>query len=263
DALEREVFGPVLHVATYRADQLEAVIEAVNATGYGLTFGIHTRINKRIDTIFARVRAGNVYANRNQIGAIVGSQPFGGEGLSGTGPKAGGPNYLPRFQQQSPAAAGSDWRGLARPAQLSEEIAALAAEPVAPPQRLRLSGPTGETNELSLFPRAPMLCAGPGARAAQAQRASVEALGGRAIITGGRLPADARAALPPIGGLLWWGDDATGRDYARALARRPGAIIPLITGTPDTAQVMLERHLCVDTTAAGGNASLLLSSSEW
>ena len=262
DALEREVFGPVLHVATYRADQLEAVIEAVNATGYGLTFGIHTRINKRIDAIFARVRAGNVYANRNQIGAIVGSQPFGGEGLSGTGPKAGGPNYLPRFQQQSLAAAGSDWRGLARPAQLSEEIAALAAEPVAPPQRLRLPGPTGETNELSLFPRAPMLCAGPGARAAQAQRASVEALGGRAIITGGRLPAEALAALPPIGGLLWWGDDATGRDYARALAALPGAIIPLITSTPDTAQVMLERHLCVDTTAAGGNASLLLSSSE-
>ena len=91
----------MLHVATYRADQLEAVIEAVNATGYGLTFGIHTRINKRIDAIFARVRAGNVYANRNQIGAIVGIQPFGGEGLSGTGPKAGGPNYLPRFQQQS------------------------------------------------------------------------------------------------------------------------------------------------------------------
>ena len=262
NALEREVFGPVLHVATYRAGELEAVIEAVNATGYGLTFGIHTRINKRIDAIFGRLRAGNVYANRNQIGAIVGSQPFGGEGLSGTGPKAGGPHYLPRFRQQSAQAEGSAWRGLAQPRHLSEEIAAVAAEPVEPPVRHSLPGPTGETNELSLFPRAPMLCAGPGARAAQAQRACVEALGGRAVVAGGELSADALTDLPPIGGLLWWGDAATGRDYARALAALPGAIIPLITGKPDTAQVMLERHLCVDTTAAGGNASLLLSSNE-
>ncbi|MDX1528229.1 MAG: bifunctional proline dehydrogenase/L-glutamate gamma-semialdehyde dehydrogenase PutA, partial [Gammaproteobacteria bacterium] len=95
--LQREVFGPVLHVLRYSSNQLDAVIEAVNATGYGLTHGIHTRVDETRDYILARVRAGNAYVNRNQIGAVVGVQPFGGEGLSGTGPKAGGPHYVPRF----------------------------------------------------------------------------------------------------------------------------------------------------------------------
>ena len=95
--LQREVFGPVLHVLRYSSNQLDAVIEAINATGYGLTHGIHTRVDETRDYILARVRAGNAYVNRNQIGAVVGVQPFGGEGLSGTGPKAGGPHYVPRF----------------------------------------------------------------------------------------------------------------------------------------------------------------------
>ena len=96
-ALKREVFGPILHVVRYAADRLDSVCESINATGYGLTLGIHSRINETADFIRARVRAGNIYVNRNQIGAVVGVQPFGGEGLSGTGPKAGGPNYLLRF----------------------------------------------------------------------------------------------------------------------------------------------------------------------
>ena len=95
--LQREVFGPVLHVLRWKADQLDAVIEQINATGYGLTLGIHSRIDETVDRIAARARVGNVYVNRNQIGAVVGVQPFGGQGLSGTGPKAGGPHYLPRF----------------------------------------------------------------------------------------------------------------------------------------------------------------------
>ncbi|MCR6685922.1 bifunctional proline dehydrogenase/L-glutamate gamma-semialdehyde dehydrogenase PutA [Pseudoxanthomonas sp.] len=95
--LHREVFGPVLHVIRWKADQLDAVIEQVNATGYGLTLGIHSRIDETVDRIVSRVRVGNVYVNRNQIGAVVGVQPFGGQGLSGTGPKAGGPHYLARF----------------------------------------------------------------------------------------------------------------------------------------------------------------------
>jgi RHH-type proline utilization regulon transcriptional repressor/proline dehydrogenase/delta 1-pyrroline-5-carboxylate dehydrogenase len=95
--LEREVFGPILHVVRWRAAELEAVIDAINATGYGLTLGIHSRIEGFAQRIAARVRAGNVYVNRNMIGAVVGVQPFGGRGLSGTGPKAGGPHYLPRF----------------------------------------------------------------------------------------------------------------------------------------------------------------------
>ncbi|MBP3983738.1 bifunctional proline dehydrogenase/L-glutamate gamma-semialdehyde dehydrogenase PutA [Pseudoxanthomonas helianthi] len=97
DQLQREVFGPALHVLRWKADQLDAVIDAINATGYGLTLGVHSRIDETIDRIAARVRVGNVYVNRNQIGAVVGVQPFGGQGLSGTGPKAGGPHYLARF----------------------------------------------------------------------------------------------------------------------------------------------------------------------
>jgi len=95
--LKRETFGPILHVVRYKGDRLGAVCEAINATGYGLTLGIHTRIASSAEEIAARVRAGNIYVNRNQIGAVVEAQPFGGEGLSGTGPKAGGPHYLHRF----------------------------------------------------------------------------------------------------------------------------------------------------------------------
>ena len=95
--LEREVFGPILHVIRFDGDRLNEVCDAINATGYGLTLGIHTRIERTADEVRRRVRVGNIYVNRNQIGAVVGAQPFGGEGLSGTGPKAGGPHYLYRF----------------------------------------------------------------------------------------------------------------------------------------------------------------------
>ncbi|MFD2236312.1 bifunctional proline dehydrogenase/L-glutamate gamma-semialdehyde dehydrogenase PutA [Aureimonas populi] len=96
-SLAREVFGPILHVATWKAGELAEVCDAVEATGYGLTLGIHSRIDSTIRAVSERLSVGNVYVNRNMIGAIVGSQPFGGSGLSGTGPKAGGPNYLARF----------------------------------------------------------------------------------------------------------------------------------------------------------------------
>jgi len=95
--LEREVFGPVLHVIRYRAQELERVVDAVNATGFGLTLGVQTRIEATARRVAALARVGNVYVNRNIIGAVVGVQPFGGCGLSGTGPKAGGPLYLHRF----------------------------------------------------------------------------------------------------------------------------------------------------------------------
>ncbi|PZO10600.1 MAG: bifunctional proline dehydrogenase/L-glutamate gamma-semialdehyde dehydrogenase [Lysobacteraceae bacterium] len=98
--LTREVFGPVLHVIRFEADKLDDVLAAINATGYGLTLGIHSRIDSTIDKISRTVKVGNCYVNRNQIGAVVGVQPFGGEGLSGTGPKAGGPHYLLRFASE-------------------------------------------------------------------------------------------------------------------------------------------------------------------
>jgi RHH-type proline utilization regulon transcriptional repressor/proline dehydrogenase/delta 1-pyrroline-5-carboxylate dehydrogenase len=97
DMPEREVFGPVLHVLRYPVDGLDEVLDRVAATGYGLTLGIHSRIEATWARVRERVPAGNAYVNRAMTGAVVGSQPFGGEGLSGTGPKAGGPLYLPRF----------------------------------------------------------------------------------------------------------------------------------------------------------------------
>jgi RHH-type proline utilization regulon transcriptional repressor/proline dehydrogenase/delta 1-pyrroline-5-carboxylate dehydrogenase len=95
--LQREVFGPVLHVLKFKSKDLDKTVEAVNSTGYGLTMGLHSRIDSRAAGVARASRAGNLYINRNMIGAVVGVQPFGGRGLSGTGPKAGGPNYLQRF----------------------------------------------------------------------------------------------------------------------------------------------------------------------
>ncbi|TWT10132.1 bifunctional proline dehydrogenase/L-glutamate gamma-semialdehyde dehydrogenase PutA [Reyranella sp. CPCC 100927] len=100
DSLSRltgEVFGPVLHIVRYAAGRLDAVLETIEATGFGLTLGVHSRIDRTVETIVNRLPVGNAYVNRNMIGAVVGVQPFGGQGLSGTGPKAGGPHYLPRF----------------------------------------------------------------------------------------------------------------------------------------------------------------------
>jgi RHH-type proline utilization regulon transcriptional repressor/proline dehydrogenase/delta 1-pyrroline-5-carboxylate dehydrogenase len=97
DVLQREVFGPVLHVMKFKGRHLDKMVAAVNATGYGLTMGLHTRIDSRVAGVAKDSGAGNLYINRNMIGAVVGVQPFGGRGLSGTGPKAGGPHYLQRF----------------------------------------------------------------------------------------------------------------------------------------------------------------------
>jgi RHH-type proline utilization regulon transcriptional repressor/proline dehydrogenase/delta 1-pyrroline-5-carboxylate dehydrogenase len=95
--LTGEVFGPILHVVRWPADRLDQVLDEIAATGYGLTLGIHSRIDETVRHILTRLKVGNSYVNRNMIGAVVGVQPFGGEGLSGTGPKAGGPRYLHRF----------------------------------------------------------------------------------------------------------------------------------------------------------------------
>jgi RHH-type proline utilization regulon transcriptional repressor/proline dehydrogenase/delta 1-pyrroline-5-carboxylate dehydrogenase len=99
--LQEEIFGPVLHVATWRSERLPQLLTDIEASGYGLTLGMHTRIEQRIRALSRQASAGNIYVNRNMIGAVVGSQPFGGFGLSGTGPKAGGPDYLLRFLRET------------------------------------------------------------------------------------------------------------------------------------------------------------------
>ncbi|MCC0032194.1 MAG: bifunctional proline dehydrogenase/L-glutamate gamma-semialdehyde dehydrogenase PutA, partial [Brucellaceae bacterium] len=185
-AMEREVFGPVLHVATFRAHEMDKVIADINTRGYGLTFGLHTRIDDRVQHVLDRVHAGNIYVNRNQIGAIVGSQPFGGEGLSGTGPKAGGPHYLRRFRKSGadaaavaaqvpeagaairrpePAAA-AQWAARGdRMMHLRKQLRGRAGDAVAAAAALDmgpadLPGPTGEANALSLSPRGHAVIAG-------------------------------------------------------------------------------------------------------
>ncbi|MBW4708444.1 bifunctional proline dehydrogenase/L-glutamate gamma-semialdehyde dehydrogenase PutA [Roseobacter sp. YSTF-M11] len=249
--LQREIFGPVLHLATFKSHELDRVIDTINGTGYGLTFGLHTRIDDRVQHISERIEAGNIYVNRNQIGAIVGSQPFGGEGLSGTGPKAGGPNYLPRFAEPDRETRDGTWD------------TPLQDLPVLPPclptplSTHSLPGPTGESNRLSTLPRPALLCMGPGSDAAMAQARAVEALGGVAVLATGAIDPAKLTEGPAYGGVLWWGDADTGRAIETALAKRDGPIIPLIPGLPDTARVRSERHVCVDTTASGGNAALL------
>jgi RHH-type proline utilization regulon transcriptional repressor/proline dehydrogenase/delta 1-pyrroline-5-carboxylate dehydrogenase len=100
DQLKTEEFGPILHVARYRGDQLPQVLAAIRATGFGLTLGVHSRVESVAQHVFRSLPVGNTYVNRNMIGAVVGVQPFGGQGLSGTGPKAGGPHYLLRFANE-------------------------------------------------------------------------------------------------------------------------------------------------------------------
>jgi RHH-type proline utilization regulon transcriptional repressor/proline dehydrogenase/delta 1-pyrroline-5-carboxylate dehydrogenase len=226
--LAREIFGPVLHVATFRADELDDIISQINASGYGLTFGMHTRISSRVRAVSKKIHAGNIYINRNQIGAVVGSQPFGGEGLSGTGPKAGGPHYLPRFTQ-------------------------LASRPQAEP--LALPGPTGESNVLHTAPRGAILCLGPTAADQQSQASIAATLGNTAILA--ELNPDTLRTADSFAAVAYFADDETLRAIRMALSQRSGAIIPLITSPTEASRLQVERHICIDTTAAGGNASLM------
>lgn len=248
--MKEEIFGPVLHIATFKSGELDRVIDDINATGYGLTFGLHTRIDDRVQHVSDRIAAGNIYVNRNQIGAIVGSQPFGGNGLSGTGPKAGGPDYLLRFRAPKAAGPAQAWDD----AQNSLPVATHDAKTL---HETSLPGPTGESNRLSTHQSNAILCMGPGADAAAAQAKAVQALGGYAVQTQGQIAPASLVNAPSYGGVIWWGDSETAQAIDVALAQRNGAIVPLITGQPDAGHALSERHICIDTTASGGNAALL------
>jgi len=253
EELEREIFGPVLHVATFRNTDTNKVVDAINKKQFGLTFGLHTRIDSRVQEITDRIHVGNVYVNRNQIGAIVGSQPFGGEGLSGTGPKAGGPTYLLRFARPMDRTASEPWK---QPFDVNKLQGMIDLRPGgAKISETAFPGPTGESNTLSLVGRGPILCMGPGNPAMMVQATRVRDLGGEPIMVEGDIPPEALSQLQGIQGAIWWGDNA--QAYARALAEREGPILPLIVEMPDQGHVAHERHVCVDTTASGGNAVLL------
>ena len=263
--LKEEIFGPVLHLATFEADEIDQVVRAINEMGYGLTFGLHTRIDDRVQAIVDDLKIGNIYVNRNQIGAIVGSQPFGGEGLSGTGPKAGGPHYVERFKDRvSGNGASIDGRRIGAD-EVRKALVALPSTPMEETESLELPGPTGESNRLSLHPKGPILCLGPGKEAALAQAEAARAVGCPALavaagvddgLDGAIDPADLDA-IPGIAGVVFWGDPEVARVARLALSARSGPIVPLITEVEIAGRCQVERHLCIDTTAAGGNASLL------
>ena len=194
DQLDQEVFGPVLHVLSYRRDELDALVEAINATGYGLTFGVHTRLNSTIDKLVSRISAGNIYVNRNIIGAVVGSQPFGGNGLSGTGPKAGGPLYLGRLLA-SPPQCRIKWPALSDPALQNftdwltkspdfdfdvDTQAVAAASGLG--YRAELPGPVGESNRYELHGRGTILLLPDSKEALVRQLLAVFATGNDALV---------------------------------------------------------------------------------
>ena len=267
EALDHEVFGPVLHVATYRADRLDAVVDRINAKGFGLTFAMHSRIDDRVEQVAARMKAGNVYINRNQIGAVVGSQPFGGEGLSGTGPKAGGPSYVRRFARPKGAGGAPATGAPVDLARLQAAIDALAGEGGRVIATVNLPGPTGESNRLTTLGRGVVLCLGPGADRARAQADAVRTAGAAALavvpgLTAGEgldggVPPEALGSLRGFDAVVCEADADTLRRMRQALAARPGAILSLLAEDDFAAWVVLERHVCIDTTASGGNAALL------
>ncbi|MGB3415901.1 MAG: bifunctional proline dehydrogenase/L-glutamate gamma-semialdehyde dehydrogenase PutA [Mesorhizobium sp.] len=306
EEMEREVFGPVLHVATFEADDIDAVISSINRKGYGLTFGLHTRIEGRVQHFVDRIHAGNIYVNRNQIGAVVGSQPFGGEGLSGTGPKAGGPHYLRRFRIGAEAGGQPVEGRKVTAAELADNLpdpdmggwsmrpdriavlrkhlrgkggAAMAAAASLEFGQVDLPGPTGEANTLSLVPRGRVLCLGPDgdtllAQAIQALAAGnavlavapgaatvLSALTGKdlpiAAIDGRTDPVEARSLR--VDAVAFSGAPEVMATVRRSVASRSGPIVPLITEVLYPAAYAHERGVCVDTTAAGGNATLLAS----
>ncbi|MFZ2101541.1 MAG: bifunctional proline dehydrogenase/L-glutamate gamma-semialdehyde dehydrogenase PutA [Oricola sp.] len=254
--LEREIFGPVLHVATFKASQTDRVIADINATGYGLTFGLHSRIDDRVEHITSRLRAGNIYINRNQIGAVVGSQPFGGEGLSGTGPKAGGPHYLGRFLREEVRSGAGEAGAAVDPATVQSRLDRIARPKPAALSTTAMPGVTGESNRLSTYARGIVLCLGPGAGETEEQARLAEAAGCTALVVTG-LERDALTILKGFDAVMLWSDEDDLRAARIALAKRGGPIIPLITEADSGERLIIERHVCIDTTAAGGNAALL------
>ncbi|RQZ83548.1 trifunctional transcriptional regulator/proline dehydrogenase/L-glutamate gamma-semialdehyde dehydrogenase [Burkholderia cenocepacia] len=265
DELKREVFGPVLHVVRYGRSNLDKLLDQIRSTGYGLTLGIHTRIDETIAHVISRAHVGNIYVNRNVIGAVVGVQPFGGEGLSGTGPKAGGALYLQRLlskrptglpkslastlvadqvaSKDTPCAALTAFRDWA----IGEHDPRTAARCDAYLQHVMggatavLDGPTGERNTYTLSARGTVLCMAATASGARVQLAAVLATGNKALFSGTageKLVASLPASLKPFAfakkagdvsadfdAVLFEGDSDELLSLVKEVAKRPGPIV--------------------------------------
>ncbi|MGH8253093.1 MAG: trifunctional transcriptional regulator/proline dehydrogenase/L-glutamate gamma-semialdehyde dehydrogenase [Steroidobacteraceae bacterium] len=295
--VEREVFGPVLHVLRYERADLPALIDAINATGYALTFGLHTRIDETIAMVTERVAAGNIYVNRNIIGAVVGVQPFGGNGLSGTGPKAGGPLYLKRLcpVRIPPGALAA---GTAVPAVMREyiqylqqqKLESIAVRVAAYANCSRagefreLPGPVGERNVYVLKPRGRILVLAAAQDALLMQIGAALATGNVALVEKNNAAAKILAHLPAsvaariqsvahwqdaqnLAAILHVGDRESLQELNRVVARRAGPIVLVqgasVAGFSDGSEdyalepLLEEVSVSTNTAAAGGNANLM------
>ncbi|MDB5552495.1 MAG: putA [Rhizobium sp.] len=293
--LKREVFGPVLHVIRYKREDVDRLIDDINATGYGLTFGLHTRLDETIAHVTSRIKAGNLYVNRNVIGAVVGVQPFGGRGLSGTGPKAGGPLYLGRLVQVPPVpphhssvhtdaalldfALWLDGRGAKDAANAARDYGSTSALGLAS----ELPGPVGERNIYALHPRGHILLAPQTEEGLYRQLALALSTGNRvtidkasgleASLSGVPQSVASRVtwasdwtAASPFAGALIEGDGERVRTINQAIAALPGPLVlvqsastaDILGGEPYSLNWLLEEvSTSINTAAAGGNASLM------
>ncbi|AYG68653.1 MULTISPECIES: trifunctional transcriptional regulator/proline dehydrogenase/L-glutamate gamma-semialdehyde dehydrogenase [unclassified Rhizobium] len=294
--LKQEVFGPVLHIMRYQRKGLDKLIADINASGYGLTFGLHTRLDDMIAHVTERVRAGNLYVNRNVIGAVVGVQPFGGRGLSGTGPKAGGPMYLRRLVaspteplrdtsvQSDPAArqfiAWLESKGAGDAAKQARAVADQSSLGF----NIELQGPVGELNLYALHPRGRILLAPQTALGLNVQIAAGLATGNSIVIDAAsglqdelrNLPAQVAnriswtkdwAADGPFAGVLIEGDAARVQQVVKTISAIPGPLV--LTQAASSEEIaknadayclnwlLEEVTTSINTAAAGGNASLM------
>lgn len=295
--VSEEQFGPILHVLRYKASELDHLVAEINASGYGLTLGVHSRIDESIEQVAALAHVGNLYVNRNMIGAVVGVQPFGGEGRSGTGPKAGGPLYLHRLLKRTPGpvlgqserlgdsaefAAFLEWLDHGARAFIEgDDLASLRARADLYRERrlaglkLGLPGPTGEDNSLRFVARGKIFGIAKELVAYAHQLLAALASGNRIVFDDSKgarmlfesLPDGAQAwvSLDANGwqngfdALLFDGPDSEAQVWQQRLAECEGPILPLLTPRPeyDISRLVHERTLSINTTAAGGNASLM------
>ena len=294
--LKREVFGPVLHVVRYKRKDIEKLINEINATGYGLTFGLHTRLDDFVDYVSSHIRVGNIYINRNIIGAVVGSQPFGGRGLSGTGPKAGGPLYIGRLVKQAPAPQFSvgarkndlidsfvNW--LQKNGDSSDAAFAKSLNGKSPlGVSINLPGPVGESNVYSLHSRGKILLFPQTKSGLYRQLATTFATGNIAVIDAVCKLQQSLSDLPkqlirnvewsenlnadgPYAGALIEGDENNILEKQKIIAALSGPIILTQAATSEElasgelpynlGYLSEEVSTSVNTAAAGGNASLM------
>ena len=282
--LQREVFGPVLHVLRFKRDMLDQLLADINGTGYGLTFGVHSRVDETVARVTADAKAGNIYVNRNLTGAVVGVQPFGGHGLSGTGPKAGGPLYLGRLLSRHPASHGpaAAVSAFARPwaeflhhcdktAAACQFAADLARTPLGTEREM--IGPVGERNLYSIEARGPVLCLAADRDMLLIQVGATLATGNQALVINGSVPTLPASVSPSVRQTADWGGDDiaavlfSGSDedlltLVQSLAGRTGPIVAVHRMRPGgdflLELLVKERSVSTNTTAAGGNANLMM-----